>query len=46
MTARRSYLALLWVALFSFMDRNSQRAWAYYHIPADRVVEIGSQIDV
>jgi KUP system potassium uptake protein len=35
-----------WAFVFSFMDRNSQRAWAFYNIPPDRVVEIGSQIDV
>jgi KUP system potassium uptake protein len=46
LTARRPLLSRVWVALYSFLDRNSQRAWAFYRIPHDRVVEIGSQIEV
>ena len=32
--------------LFSFMSRNSQRATAFFRIPPDRVVEVGSQVEV
>jgi len=32
--------------LFSFMSRNSQRATAFFRIPVDRVVEVGSQVEV
>ncbi|MDN5862199.1 MAG: KUP/HAK/KT family potassium transporter, partial [Salinisphaera sp.] len=33
-------------SLFAFMSRNAARATAYYHIPADRVVELGIQIEL
>lgn len=32
--------------VFSFLARNSQRATAFFNIPPDRVVEVGSQIEV
>jgi KUP system potassium uptake protein len=32
--------------LFSFMSRNSQRATMHYGIPPNRVIEIGSQVDL
>jgi KUP system potassium uptake protein len=32
--------------LFSFLSRNSQRATAFFNLPPDRVVEVGSQIEV
>ena len=32
--------------LFSFMSRNAQQATAFFHIPANRVVEIGIQIEL
>ena len=32
--------------LFSFMSRNSQQATAYFRIPADRVIEVGSQVEI
>jgi len=32
--------------LFVRMSRNAQRAAAYFHIPSDRVVEIGTQIEL
>lgn len=36
---------LRWRALlFAFMARNSQRATAYFNIPPDRVVEVGTQV--
>jgi KUP system potassium uptake protein len=46
LTGKRPLPARMWVALYSFLDRNSQRAWAFYGIPHDRVVEIGSQFEV
>jgi KUP system potassium uptake protein len=33
-------------SIFSFMGRNSQRAPAFFNIPSDRVMEIGSQISL
>jgi KUP system potassium uptake protein len=33
-------------ALFSFISRNSRSATQYFGIPADRVVELGMQIDL
>jgi KUP system potassium uptake protein len=32
--------------LFIFMSRNARRATGYFNIPADRVVELGSQIEL
>jgi len=32
--------------LFARMSRNAQRAASYFHIPSDRVVEIGTQIEL
>jgi KUP system potassium uptake protein len=32
--------------LFGFMSRNSQRATVHYGIPPNRVIEIGSQVDL
>jgi len=32
--------------LFAFMSRNSQRATAFFAVPPDRVVEVGSQIEL
>ncbi|MBI2077664.1 MAG: potassium transporter Kup [Euryarchaeota archaeon] len=32
--------------IFSFMSRNSQRATAFFRIPPDRVVEVGSQVEI
>lgn len=32
--------------LFSFMDRNSLKATAFYNIPADQVVELGQQVEI
>jgi len=45
-TTKRPLVDQAWVALYSFLDRNSQRAWAFYRLPPERVVEIGSHIDV
>jgi KUP system potassium uptake protein len=32
--------------IFSFMSRNAYRATQFFHIPADQVIEIGSQIEL
>lgn len=32
--------------LFGFMSRNSQRATAFFAVPPDRVIEVGSQIEL
>lgn len=32
--------------LFALMSRNSQRATAFFHIPPDRVVEVGAEIEL
>ncbi len=32
--------------LFAFMSRNTLRATAYFHIPPERVVEIGIQVEI
>lgn len=34
------------IGIFSFLSRNSQRATAFFNIPPERVVEVGSQIEV
>lgn len=45
--AKRGPLLARWrVGLFSFLARNSQRATAFFNIPPDRVIEVGSQIEV
>jgi KUP system potassium uptake protein len=33
-------------ALFGFMARNAQQATAYFRIPPDRVIEVGSQVEL
>jgi KUP system potassium uptake protein len=42
----RNPIARWRVGLFAFMSRNSQRATAFFNIPPERVVEVGSQIEV
>ncbi|GAA5520227.1 potassium transporter Kup [Aliifodinibius salicampi] len=32
--------------LFAWMSRNAERAASYFHIPSDRVIEIGTQIEL
>lgn len=32
--------------LFVWMSRNAQTATHYFHLPADRVVEIGTQVEL
>lgn len=33
-------------SLFSFLSRNAQPATLFFHLPADRVVEIGAQVEL
>jgi KUP system potassium uptake protein len=39
-------MALWRESLFAFMSRNSQPATLFFHLPADRVVEIGAQVEL
>jgi KUP system potassium uptake protein len=32
--------------IFAYMSRNAQRATAFFHLPANRVVELGMQIEI
>lgn len=42
---RRSFLAMLRVKLFILLSKNSLRANDFFHIPANRVVELGVQVE-
>jgi KUP system potassium uptake protein len=42
---RRSVLAMLRVKLFILLSKNSLRANDFFHIPANRVVELGVQVE-
>jgi KUP system potassium uptake protein len=33
-------------SLFSFLSRNAQPATLFFHLPPDRVVEIGAQVEL
>jgi KUP system potassium uptake protein len=44
--SERPGMALWREGLFAFMARNAQRAMNFFRIPADRVVEIGVQIEL
>jgi KUP system potassium uptake protein len=39
-------MALWRESLFAFLSRNSQPATLFFHLPADRVVEIGAQVEL
>ncbi|MFH5885021.1 hypothetical protein ACG2F4_11975 [Halalkalibaculum sp. DA3122] len=39
-------MALWREKLFSWMSRNAERAASHFHIPSDRVIEIGTQIEL
>jgi KUP system potassium uptake protein len=43
---RRPGMARWRVSLFAFMSRNAQPATKFFNIPADRVMEIGAQIEL
>jgi KUP system potassium uptake protein len=42
----RGQMTLWRYRLFAFMSRNARHATNFFHIPTDRVVEIGMQIDI
>ncbi len=45
--ARRDFGLPLWQDhLFDFLSRNAARATAFYHLPPDRVIEIGIQVEI
>ncbi len=45
-SAKAPGMALWRESLFAFMSRNALRATAYFHIPPERVVEIGIQVEI
>jgi KUP system potassium uptake protein len=45
-TVERPGMALWRETLFAFLSRNALRATAFYHIPAEQVVELGVQIEI
>ena len=45
-SAKAPGMALWREGLFAFMSRNALRATAYFHIPPERVVEIGIQVEI
>jgi KUP system potassium uptake protein len=45
-TGQRGNMVLWREKMFSVMSRNASKAADYFHIPANRVVEIGSQINI
>ena len=45
-SAKAPGLALWREKLFAFMSRNALRATAYFHIPPEKVVEIGIQVEL
>jgi KUP system potassium uptake protein len=46
LATERSGMAVWREAIFAFMSRNAGRAAAYFGIPSDQVLEIGSQIEL
>ena len=44
--ARRGGMARWRQRIFSFMSRNALRATAYFRIPAERVFEVGVQVEL
>lgn len=45
-SAKPGGMALWREHIFAFMSRNAYRATQFFHIPADQVIEIGSQIEL
>jgi KUP system potassium uptake protein len=43
---RRPGMALWRERLFAFMSRNARQATSFFRIPADRVVELGTQVEI
>ncbi|MBK7580507.1 MAG: KUP/HAK/KT family potassium transporter [Myxococcales bacterium] len=46
LATKREGMALWREHLFAFMSRNSQRASTFFNVPSDRVMEVGSQIEL
>jgi KUP system potassium uptake protein len=46
LAVRREGMSLWRERIFAFMSRNSQRASTFFNVPSDRVLEIGSQIEL
>jgi KUP system potassium uptake protein len=46
LATERAGMAIFRERLFAFMARNSQRASSYFHIPAERVIQIGSVVEL
>ncbi|MBK8995074.1 MAG: potassium transporter Kup [Myxococcales bacterium] len=46
LATRREGMAVWREHLFAFMSRNSQRASTFFNVPSDRVMEVGSQIEL
>lgn len=46
LATRKPGMAIWREKLFAWMSDNAQRAASYFHIPSDRVVEIGTQIEL
>ncbi|HLI18535.1 MAG TPA: potassium transporter Kup, partial [Rhodanobacteraceae bacterium] len=44
--ARRAGMAFWRDRLFAFMSRNAMPATAFFHIPANRLVELGTQVEI
>ena len=45
--AREDFGLPLWQdQLFDFMARNAARATAFYHLPPERVLEVGIQVEI
>jgi KUP system potassium uptake protein len=46
LATKREGMAIWRERLFAFMSRNSQRASTFFNVPSDRVMEVGSQIEL
>lgn len=46
LATKRPGLAIWREKLFAWMSRNSQQATAFFHLPPDQVVEVGTQIEL
>lgn len=46
LATKREGMAMWREHLFAFMSRNSQRASTFFNVPSDRVMEVGSQIEL
>ena len=46
LATKREGMAMWREHVFAFMSRNSQRASTFFNVPSDRVMEVGSQIEL